>query len=317
MSERFYRSLYRIRRVEQRIAEVYPTDKIQSPVHLSIGQEAVAVAACEALQPGDVAFGSYRCHAFYLAKGGDLRKMIAELYGKATGCAKGKAGSMHLIDVLAGVMGASAVVGTTIPHAVGYALALKMRGGPNVVVNFFGDGAVEEGVFHESMNFAALKQVPVVFICENNFYAIHSPQRSRQAFPGIAELARSYGIPAERVEDPDVLKLHGKVKEAVDEVRKGRGPRFFEVHCYRWKEHVGPSEDFHAGYRQRTEAEAWYANDPLRRLGYGLPAGRRREIEREVEAEIEDAFRFAEESPFPEDHELYTDMYKGASWNAF
>src|SRR5687768_655274 len=137
MIETFYRSLYRIRRVEEKIAEVYPTDKIQSPVHLSIGQEAISVAACAALQPEDIVFGSYRCHALYLAKGGDLDKMIAELFGKSTGCARGKGGSMHLIDVSAGVMGASAVVGTTIPQAVGYALALRMQGRPRVVASFF------------------------------------------------------------------------------------------------------------------------------------------------------------------------------------
>jgi TPP-dependent pyruvate/acetoin dehydrogenase alpha subunit len=312
MLERFYQSLYRIRRVEERIAAVYPTDKIQSPVHLSIGQEAVSVAVCEALRPDDVVFGTYRCHAFYLAKGGDLNQMIAELYGKATGCARGKAGSMHLIDRPAGVMGASAVVGTTIPHAVGYALALKMQRKPHVVACFLGDGAVEEGVFHESMNFAALKQVPVVFVCENNGYAIHSHQRTRQAFRGIAGLAGSYGIPAECVEDLDVVALHAKAKAAVEEARAGGGPRFFEVPCYRWKEHVGPNEDFGAGYRAPDEAEPWYASDPLRRLADDLPADRRRAIEREVEAEIEDAFRFAEASPFPEDHELYADMYKGA-----
>jgi TPP-dependent pyruvate/acetoin dehydrogenase alpha subunit len=312
MFERFYRSLYRIRRVEERIAAVYPTDKIQSPVHLSIGQEAVSVAVCEALRPDDVVFGTYRCHAFYLAKGGDLNGMIAELYGKATGCARGKAGSMHLIDVPAGVMGASAVVGTTIPHAVGYALALQMQRRPSVVACFLGDGAVEEGVFHESLNFAALRRVPVVFVCENNGYAIHSPQRRRQAFTGIAELAASYGIPAERVDDLSVVKLYGKAKAAIDEVRAGDGPRFFEVPCYRWMEHVGPNEDFAAGYRGRDEAELWYANDPLRRLADGLPEGRRRAIERAVEAEIEEAFRFAEASPYPEDHELHTDLYKGA-----
>jgi TPP-dependent pyruvate/acetoin dehydrogenase alpha subunit len=312
MLERFYRSLYRIRRVEERIAEVYPTDKIQSPVHLSIGQEAVSVAVCEALRQDDVVFGTYRCHAFYLAKGGDLNKMIAELYGKVTGCARGKAGSMHLIDATAGVMGASAVVGTTIPHAVGYALALKMQQKPNVVACFLGDGAVEEGVFHESLNFAALKRVPVLFVCENNGYAIHSRQQTRQAFPGIAELARVYGVPSERVEDLNVLKLHAHVKGAVEEVRAGGGPRFFEVPCYRWKEHVGPNEDFHAGYRARSEAEPWYAADVLHRLADGLPAGRRAAIEAEVEAEVEDAFRFAEECPFPEDHELHADLYKGA-----
>src|SRR3989344_7824434 len=171
MNYKFYRSLYRIRRVEEEIARVYPTNKIKSPVHLSIGQEAVSVGVCLALDSQDIVFGTYRGHALYLAKGGNLKKMIAELYGRATGCAKGKGGSMHLIDVTAGVMGGSAVVGTTIPQAVGYAYALKIKKSSSVVVSFFGDGAVEEGVFHESMNFAALKNLPIIFVCENNSYA--------------------------------------------------------------------------------------------------------------------------------------------------
>src|SRR5262249_24563853 len=155
---RIYRSLYRIRRVEEEIARVYPTDKIKSPVHLSIGQEAVSVGICEALGAEDGVFGTYRSHALYLAQGGDLRRRIAERVGNATGCAKGKGGSMHLVDVAAGVMGASAVVGTTIPHAVGYAYALRVQRRPRLVVSFFGDGALEEGVFFESLNFAALKK---------------------------------------------------------------------------------------------------------------------------------------------------------------
>src|SRR5262252_1271798 len=183
MYDQLYLSLYRIRRVEQEVARVYPTDCIKSPVHLSIGQEAVSVGVCRALQPQDVVFGTYRGHALYLAKGGDLRAMIAELYGKATGCAKGKGGSMHLIDVAAGVFGASAVVGTTIPHAVGYAYALRLRREDRVVLCVFGDGAVDEGVFYESLNFAALKRLPVLFACENNAYAIHTHQRLRQRMP--------------------------------------------------------------------------------------------------------------------------------------
>ena len=190
----FYRSLYRIRRVEEEIARVYPTDKIKSPVHLSIGQEAVAVAVCEALLPEDVIFISYRSHAGYLAKGGDLKAMIAELYGKATGSNKGKGGSMHLADLAHGVMGASAVVGTTIPHAVGYAYAQKVRRTGSICATFFGDGATDEGVFHESLNFAALKQLPMLFICENNGYAIHTHQRLRQANPNISERVKPYGI---------------------------------------------------------------------------------------------------------------------------
>src|SRR5690242_15134344 len=158
MHEQLYRSLYRIRRVEEEIARVYPTDRIKSPVHLSIGQEAVSVGVCAALGPDDVVFGTYRGHALYLAKGGDMKQMVAELYGKATGCAKGKGGSMHLISTEAGMMGASAVVGTTIANAVGYAYALRLRGQPALVASFFGDGATEEGVFAESLNFAVLKK---------------------------------------------------------------------------------------------------------------------------------------------------------------
>src|SRR5438477_3641492 len=168
--ERVYRSLYRIRRVEEEVARVYHTDCIKSPVHLSIGKEAVSVGVCEALEPEDVVFGTYRGHALYLAKGGDMKQMVAELYGKATGCTRGKGGSMHLIAPEAGMMGASAVVGTTVANAVGYAYALRYRRERAIVASFFGDGATEEGVFAESLNFAVLKRLPVLFVCENNQY---------------------------------------------------------------------------------------------------------------------------------------------------
>ncbi len=318
MNERLYRSLYRIRRVEEEVARIYPTDKIKSPVHLSIGQEAVSVGVCEALRPDDVVFGTYRGHALYLAKGGNLRTMIAELYGKATGCAKGKGGSMHLIDVAAGMMGTSAVVGTTIPHAVGYAYAMRLRRTGIVTAAFFGDGAVDEGVFHESMNFASLKKLPMLFICENNSYSIHSRQLARQPLVNIVERARAYGIPAERIEDGDVLKIYGKVQTAVDEIRRtGAGPRFFECMTYRWKEHVGPNADFDKGYRNREEAGPWFRSDPVRRVGSLLVADVRAGIEAEVDAEIQDAFAFAEASPFPDESELYTDVFKEAvPWSA-
>jgi TPP-dependent pyruvate/acetoin dehydrogenase alpha subunit len=324
MIERFYHSVYRIRKVEEKIAAIYPTDKIQSPVHLSIGQEAISVAVCAALQAGDVVFGSYRCHALYLAKGGDLRRMIAELYGKATGCAKGKGGSMHMIDVAAGVMGASAVVGTTIPQAVGYALAMKMRsqgaggkgqepGGPThhpIVASFFGEGAIEEGALHESFNFAALKKVPILFICENNGLAIHSRQQDRQAV-SMENLVQSYGIDYVNFDSMDILQIHEGVAHAAAEIRAGRsGPCFFECTCYRWREHVGPGEDFFAGYRARAEAEPWFANDQVARLAGMLAPAIRARIEQEVDREIQDAFDFAESSPFPEDAELLTDLYK-------
>jgi TPP-dependent pyruvate/acetoin dehydrogenase alpha subunit len=309
VDDRFYRSLYRIRRVEEEIARVYPTDKIKSPVHLAIGQEAVSVGVCAALAPGDVVSGTYRGHALYLAKGGDLRRMIAELYAKATGCARGKGGSMHLVDAEAGVLGTSAVVGTTIPIAVGYAYAARVRGRPTVVASVFGDGAVEEGVFHESLNFAALRRVPVLFVCENNFYAIHAPQWTRQSTLDLVGRVRGYGIAAERVESGDVREIHDRAAVAVSAIRAGGGPRFLEILTYRWKEHVGPREDFDAGYRTRGEAEPWFRKDEVARVAARLSADVRAAIEREVEADIRDAFEFAEQSPEPEPAELYTDVF--------
>src|SRR3954463_2212700 len=174
MESRLFRSLYRIRRVEEEVARAYPSDQIKSPVHLSIGQEAVRVGICDALTPQDVVFGTYRGHALYLAKGGDMRRMVAELFGKATGCTKGKGGSMHLVDAPRGVMGMSAVVGTTIANAAGFAYALWQRRTGAVVASFFGGGPPGEGVFAETLNFAVLKNLPILFVCENNRYAIHT-----------------------------------------------------------------------------------------------------------------------------------------------
>jgi TPP-dependent pyruvate/acetoin dehydrogenase alpha subunit len=307
---RLYRSLYRIRRVEEEIARAYPTDKIKSPVHLSIGQEGVAVGVCEALEASDVVFGSYRGHAMYLAKGGDVKRMIAELYGKVDGCARGKGGSMHLVDVPRGVMGTSAVVATTIPNAVGYAYALKLRKEPRVVVSFFGDGATEEGVFAESLNFAALKKLPILFVCENNRYAIHTHQSRRQANDDICGRVRGYGVPAHRVEENNVLELHSLCTRLAADVRKGNGPAFVECMTYRWLEHVGPGEDFALGFRERAEADSWKEGDPVKKVGDQLDGGARREIEKEVEAEIKAAFDFAENSVFPGPEELYRHVYR-------
>ncbi len=311
MNSKFYRSLYRIRRVEEEIAKIYPTNKIKSPVHLSIGQEAVSVGVCEALKADDIVFGTYRSHAFYLAKGGDLKQMVAELYGKATGSAKGKGGSMHLIDISHGVMGASAVVGTTIANSIGYAYALKYQKKDAIVVCFFGDGAVDEGVFHESMNFAALKNLPIIFICENNFYAIHTHQELRQKNPQIWQKASSYGMPAERIEDNNIFKIYEKVSEAAKTIRsQNAGPFFFECMTYRLKEHVGPNEDYHLGYRNEKEAEKWLKDDQVKKVAGLIDEKDRAKIEKEVEAEIKAAFEFAESSPFPEDAELFTDVFK-------
>ena len=207
MYERLYRSLYRIRRVEEEIARVYPTDKIKSPVHLSIGQEAVSVGVCEALRAARRRLRHLPRPRPLPGQGGDLKRMVAELYGKATGCTKGKGGSMHLIAPEQGMMGTSAVVGTTIANAVGYAYALRYRRQNAIVASFFGDGATEEGVFAESLNFAVLKRLPILFVCENNQYAIHTHQSRRQGTPAICERVRAHGMPAERIDGNDMLRL--------------------------------------------------------------------------------------------------------------
>src|SRR5215469_13502325 len=205
--ERIYHALRLIRRTEEEIARLYPSDKIKSPVHLSIGQEAVSVGICDVLRPDDVVAPTYRGHAAFLAKGGPLRGLMAELYGKATGVAGGKGGSMHLIDMSHNILGASAVVGTTIPIAVGYAMTFKRAQTDRVAVSFFGDGATEEGVFSESLNFASLHKLPILFVCENNFYAIHTPITRRWASDRLCERVETYNIPAHLIEDSDIFKL--------------------------------------------------------------------------------------------------------------
>jgi TPP-dependent pyruvate/acetoin dehydrogenase alpha subunit len=217
---------------------------------------------------------------------------------------------MHLIAAEAGMMGTSAVVGTTIPNAAGYAYAVKLRSENTLVVSFFGDGATEEGVFAETLNFAVLKRLPIVFVCENNGYAIHTHQSRRQGTSAICERARAHGLPAERIEDNDVLELFQRFQTAAAQVRAGNGPYFFEVMTYRWREHVGPKADYQLGYRSETEAEPWIRNDQVARLAALLDPTDCTAIEEEVEAELRSAFAFAEASRFPEPAALYTDVFQ-------
>jgi TPP-dependent pyruvate/acetoin dehydrogenase alpha subunit len=309
MHARLYRALYRIRRLEEEIARVYPTDQIKSPIHLSIGQEAISVGVCEALLPQDVVFGTYRGHALYLAKGGDMRAMVAELFGRATGCTGGKGGSMHLISTDCGMMGASAVVGTTIANAAGFAYALSYRKQNAIVASFFGDGATEEGVFAETLNFAVLKRLPILFVCENNGYAIHTHQSRRQGTLRICDRVRAHGMPAETLDGNDLIDLITTAKMATARARAGDGPHFLEVTTYRWREHVGPREDYDLGYRNVAEAEPWVAADPVRRLTELVEPSMRQRIESEVESEIANAIAFAESSLFPDAVELMTDVF--------
>jgi TPP-dependent pyruvate/acetoin dehydrogenase alpha subunit len=309
---RFYRALYRIRLVEEEIARIYPSDSIKSPVHLSIGQEAISVGVCEALRVDDVVFGTYRGHAMYLAKGGDLKGMMAELYGKADGCARGKGGSMHLVDPEHGVMGTSAIVASTIAPAVGYAYALKLKRSNAVVTSFFGDGATDEGVFSESLNFAVLKKVPLVFVCENNEYAIFSHISKRQAQINIARRIAAYDIPVFQFRDYDVIAVHDHVKKTCDKIRSNpeHGPVFYEFDACRWREHVGPCEDDHLKYRDEAKVRASKAQDELKRLAQMIEPARRSKIEADVREEIRSAIAFAEASPWPEPQELHKDVFK-------
>lgn len=309
-TEKFYSEIYRIRRTEEEVARIYPTDKIKSPIHLSIGQEAVSVGVCQALKASDVVFGTYRGHALYMAKGGNLKKMVAELYGKKDGCAKGKGGSMHMIDTAKNIIGTSAIVGTTLPVSVGYAYGLKYKKTSNVVATFFGDGATDEGVFHESMNFAALKKLPVLFVCENNLYAIHSHYLRRHPLDNICLRARSYGMKTERIGSGDVFEIFDAANRLIKNIRRGCGPAFLECLTYRWKEHVGPADDFHLGYRTLEEMKRWKKKDALERLARLIPDKRRRAIEKKADKEIAEAFSFSENNPFPEIKELYTDVFK-------
>lgn len=298
----FYQGL-RIRLTEQKVIELYPSDKIQSPVHLSIGQEAVAVGACESLKPTDLLFCSYRSHSFYLAKGGNLKQMFAELYGKAAGCGGGKAGSMHLAAPEVGLMGASAVVASTIPHAVGAALAAKLLKKDQVIVAVFGDGATDEGVYHESLNFAALHRLPVIFLCENNGLAVHSKTKARQSYQ-ISEHAKVYGLPVHRLaEGYDFLKVHEMFSKLVENVRRDGSPEFIEIQTYRYMEHVGIAEDYQYGYRAREEFEAWKAKDPL-----SIDKGLVEKFKPLILREIEEAALFAEQGSWPGPNELLKDV---------
>lgn len=304
--ESIYRRMFRtallIRLVEERIIELYPSDKIQSPVHLSIGQEAVAVGVCDALRPDDLVFATYRSHGFYIAKGGPLGAMFAELYGRKGGISGGKAGSMHLAAPEVGLMGSSAVVASTIPHAVGAALSFKRRAGTRLAVAVFGDGATEEGVYHESLNFAALMKLPVLFICEDNGLAVHSHRPVRQAYD-LLRHAASYGIPGRRVEEGwDMLAVRQATLEAAAQARAGR-PFVLEIATSRYKEHVGVGEDFHFDYRTSAGVDAWKRRDPLIVDG-ALAAALRPGVEREIAA----AVAFAEASPAPGRADLLTDV---------
>jgi TPP-dependent pyruvate/acetoin dehydrogenase alpha subunit len=307
--------MLRIRKVEEELVGLYPEQEMKCPTHFHIGQEAVAAGVCANLRTDDLLFCSHRSHAPYIAKGGDIKGLVAELYGKVTGCCSGKAGSQHLMDPEVGLMGTSAIVGGTLPMAVGAALAFSMRKQKRVSAAIFGDGGVEEGIFQESLNFAALRKLPVLFVCENNLYATHSHISSRQAKDNIYTRGEIYGIPGVRVNGNNVLEVYAASREAVRNARTGQGPTLIECRTYRWLEHVGPCYDYELGYRTKEELDAWMKGCPLKTfentlLSEGILSGKGRDgIVKGIEMEIKEAVLFAKKSPYPDASDLMKDVY--------
>ena len=294
----FYQAL-RIRKVEEKITELYPSDKIQSPVHLSIGQEHHIAAIMSRLEKEDQVFTTYRGHAVYVAKGGDLKKMFAELYGKSTGISKGKAGSMHLTSPEVNMMGSSAIVGATLPHTLGAAYAFKFFRKNNIVVSVTGDGSTEEGVFSECLNFASLKKLPILFIIENNGLAIHAFLKTRQAF-SLKKLAEAYYLSYYKIEDNfDMNRAASLTGEIRAKIMETGIPAIFEIITYRYRGHVGVDEDFKYNYRDRAEFEKYKKRDPL--IHDVELAGK---FKKRIEEEINEAVAYAEKSPFPDPCDL-------------
>jgi pyruvate dehydrogenase E1 component alpha subunit len=306
------REMLRIRRFEEKAAELYSLGKIRGFLHLYIGEEAVAAGAMQALTPDDAVVATYREHGHALARGIPMASLMAEMYGKATGCSRGRGGSMHFFDVTRRFYGGYAIVGGGLPIAVGLALADRYLGRARVTACFFGDGAVAEGEFHESLNLAALWQLPVLFLCENNLYAMGTALARHQAETDLCRRAASYGMPADTVDGMDVLAVDAAARRAAELVRSGSGPRFLEARTYRFRAHSMADPEL---YRTRAEVEEWRARDPLaafqaRLRGGGLLAdGDLAAVEGAVAAEVEAAVAAAEAGPWEPVDDLLRDVH--------
>jgi TPP-dependent pyruvate/acetoin dehydrogenase alpha subunit len=310
-----FRSMFRIRLIEEEIERRYHQDQMKTPIHLVIGQEATSVGCCAALRKEDLLYSSHRTHGNYLAKGGDVKAMLCEMHCRINGCAGSRGGSMHLIDKSVGMAGTSAIVGGAMPIATGAALAARLQGIDRVSVVFIGDAATEEGVASESLNFAALKKLPVIFFCENNFYSVQSPLATRQPPREIYKWAASYGIASTRIDGINVLDVYEASRDAVKRAREGGGPTFIEAPVYRFRAHGGAGDDSHTGYRDLSEREAWERVCPvetyyrfLAETGL-IDAAQREQMHAEITREILEAFDHALASPNPEEKDLYTHVY--------
>jgi TPP-dependent pyruvate/acetoin dehydrogenase alpha subunit len=299
--EKLYREALRIRNIELEISRRYSSNQIRCPVHLSVGQEGIAAACALVMKKLDFAVSTHRGHAHYLAKGGDLKKMIAEIYGKVTGCSKGIGGSMHLMDLNVNFMGSSAIVGNSIPVGVGLGLSAKLKKKNQISYVFFGEGATEQGVFYESVNFAIIKKLPVIFICENNLYSVYSDLKYRQPKTRkIYKLVKSFGIQAYKCNGNNVLDSYNTLIKARNFLLKKKQPVFIEFSTYRWLEHCGPNYDNDLKYRSEKEFNNWKKRDPIKILKQYLKKDFSHEkIEKKIKNEINNAFNFALRSKFP------------------
>lgn len=313
--KKIYLIAYKIRKTEEKIADMYPQQEMRCPTHLSIGQELVPAIYSRFVNYNDYAVSTHRAHAHYLAKGGDLKAMIAEIYGKRTGCSHGMGGSMHLIDKSVGFMGSTAIVGGTIPIGVGLGLSIQIKNEERISTVFLGDGATEEGVFYESLNFAALKSLPVIFICENNLYSVYSKLEVRQPIGRkIYKLAEAIGIDSAHANGYDIEDTYLKLQKAIDFVKENKKPFFIELDTYRFREHCGPNFDNNLGYRELSEYQDFLKKDPLLKLKKNLEENISEkdilEEENTINNEIEEAFIFAKNSSWPEYSDIDSYLYK-------
>jgi TPP-dependent pyruvate/acetoin dehydrogenase alpha subunit len=301
----FHRRMVRIRLFENRVGELLESGAIRCPTHLGIGQEAVAAGICAALANDDRVFGNHRSHGHFLAKGGSMNALMAELFGKVTGCSLGRGGSMHLIQLDIGFMGSVPIVSGTIPLAVGAGLASKLNQTQNVTVAFFGDGAMEEGTTHESLNMAASMNLPVIFVCENNFYASHLPLSDRRVEDNLIDSARAHGMAGIRCDGNDVVTVYRAMVEAKTHALLDQGPTFIECRTYRWRGHVGPSWDMDVGVKRRDELKEWMDRDPIAHVERllrenGAPDHTIELVWAVEQGHVTEAVEFAYNSPFPD-----------------
>ncbi len=310
-----YEKMVRIRKFELKVEELHLEGKLPGLKHLYVGEEAVAVGVISALKENDYIASTHRGHGHCIAKGSDIKKMMAELYGKKTGYCKGKGGSMHISDINLGILGANGIVGANIPIAGGAALSIKLKGSGEVAVSFFGDGGANQGIFHEGINLASAWKLPVIFVCENNQYAISTHQSRATAISNIGDRASSYGIPKFIVDGMDVLAVYQAASKAVIWARQGKGPSLIECKTYRFKGHYVGEGARELSYRSGEELEEWKEKCPIKKFQSKLieknilTRSLVKKINYQIDSEIEEAVKFAEESPYPDPQEALDDLF--------